>query len=190
VNRPQQAPRQDGIDETLFAAAVGIAGTIAAGHWLAANLAAIVGRGRLLHGSFGDALAALTKLPQHAGNPRLAWAEPARSNLPGPVVYWTAVVVVTVVVLALGALVMQRLGSRRHEPPDKRRCLGVDTQARLATTKDLHPLLTREPAPGLLVLAHWGAGSAPPRPRYIAAVEASAARSPCSGRRSRARPPA
>lgn len=156
MNRPPQAPRQDGIDETLFAAALGIAGTIAAGHWLAANLAAIVGRGRLLHGSFGDALAALTKLPQHAGNPRLAWAEPARSNLPGPVVYWTAVVVVSVVVFALGVLVMQRLGSRRHEPPDKCRRLGVETQARLATTKDLHALLTREPAPGRFVLARWG----------------------------------
>jgi hypothetical protein len=55
--------------------------------------------------------------------------------------------------------------------PDKRRRLGVETQARLATTKDLHPLLTRETAPGRFVLARWG--RATPRHRGIGPSGAS-----------------
>ena len=54
------------------------------------------------------------------------------------------------------AVVVHRLGSHRHEPPDKRRRLGVETQARLATTRDLRPLLTRQPEPDRFVLARWG----------------------------------
>ena len=75
------------------------------------------------------------KTAGHAGDPRLAWNEPARSNLPGPVVYWLAVVLVVVLLIALSAVLVQRLGSRRHESPDKRRRLGVETQARLVVSR-------------------------------------------------------
>lgn len=156
MTRPQVAPRRESSDDTMFVLAVGIAATAAGGHWLVGNLAAIIGRGRLLRAGLGDALAALTRLPSHAGNPRLAWEEPARSNLPGPVAYWLAVVLVVLFAVTLATVVMHRLGSHRHEPPDKRRRLGVDTQARLATTRDLRPLLTRRPEPGRFVLASWG----------------------------------
>lgn len=154
MNRPT-IPRRDQNDETVIVVVVGVAAMGAIGHWLAGNLAALIGRGGLLEAGIGDALRALVRLPSHADDPRLAWDEPARSNLPGPVIYWLAVVLVIVLAAALASAVMQRLGSRRHEPPDKRRRLGVETQARLATTRDLRPLLTRQPEAGRLVLARW-----------------------------------
>lgn len=156
MSRPQAPPRRDSSDDTMFVLAVGAAATAAGGHWLAGNLAALIGRGRPLRAGLGDALSALTRLPSHAGDPRLAWDEPARSNLPGPVIYWLAVVMVLLLAVTVATAVMQRLGSQRHEPPDKRRRLGVETQARLATTRDLRPLLTRQPEPGRFVLARWG----------------------------------
>lgn len=156
MSRPQAPPRRESSDDTMFVLAVGAAATATGGHWLAGNLAALIGRGRLLRAGLGDALGALTRLPSHARDPRLAWDEPARSNLPGPVVYWLAVVLVVLFAVTLAAVLTHRLGSHRHEPPDKRRRLGVDTQARLATTRDLRPLLTRRPEPGRFVLARWG----------------------------------
>ncbi len=156
MTRPQAPSPRDGSDDTTFVLVVGVAATAAAGHWLVGNLAALIGRGRLLHAGLGEALGALTRLPSHRGDPRLAWDEPARSNLPGPVVYWLAVVLVVLLVVSLATVLMHRLGPHRHEPPDKRRRLGVETQARLATTRDLRPLLTRRPEPGRFVLARWG----------------------------------
>jgi type IV secretion system protein VirD4 len=156
VTRPPSVPRDDGIETTVVAVLVGLAATAAVGHWLVGNLAALLGRQRLLHAGLGDALVALTRLPDHAGDPRQAWEPPASTNLPGPVVYWLATGVVAVGLLSIAALVVSRLGNKRHEPPDKRRRLGVDTQARLATTKDLQPLLTVGPEPGRLLLAPWG----------------------------------
>jgi type IV secretion system protein VirD4 len=148
------APSDD--SSILILVAVGIAAAVGGLHWLAANLAALVGRGRLLHASPVDAFVALAHLPKHASDPRLAWGEPARSNLPGPVVYWSAVVTVAGIALLMVTYVATRVGSRQHEPPDKRRRLGVDTQARLATTRDLRPLLTRRPQPGRFLLGRWG----------------------------------
>jgi type IV secretion system protein VirD4 len=156
MTRPQAPPRRDGSDDTIFLLVVGAVATATGGHWLVGNLAALVGRGRLLRAGLGEALGALTRLPSHPGEPRLAWDEPARSNLPGPVIYWLAVVLVVLPTLTLATVLMQRLGSHRHEPPDKRRRLGVETQARLATTRDLRPLITRRPEPGRFVLAPWG----------------------------------
>lgn len=156
MTRPQTPPRRDASDDTMFMLVVGAAASAAGGHWIIGNVAALIGRGRLLHAGLGAALAALARLPGHASDPRLAWDEPARSNLPGPVIYWLAVALVVVLAIALAAVLIRRLGSNRHESPDKRRRLGVDTQARLATTRDLRLVLTRHPEPGRFVLARWG----------------------------------
>jgi type IV secretion system protein VirD4 len=154
--RIQPQPAHTDADLTVPLVLAGVALAITLTHWLAANLAALVGRGRLLGMNPVASFHALTRLPDHTGDPRLAWDEPARSNLPGPFVYWLAVGFVVVSVVMLAAAALQRFGSRRHEPPDKRRRLGVETQARLATTRDLRPLLTREPEAGRFVLARWG----------------------------------
>ena len=150
------APRDDGPDplETLAIAALVAFAVVAGGHWLAAAFAALVGRRRALDAGISESVAALRNLPKHWADPRLAWPEPASSNLPGPILYWLSVALV--VALALGALLLWlRFRQRRHEPIDRRRRVGVDAQPRLATTKDLAPLLGREPEPGRLVLGRW-----------------------------------
>jgi hypothetical protein len=177
--QPQSARADD--DITIPATIIGIAAGAGFLHWLAANLAALLGRGRLLDANLIDALVALAGLPDHAGDPRLAWEEPARSNLPGPVVYWFAVAVAVLALIVVAGLVTQWLGQRRHEPPDKRRRLGTETQARLATTRDLRPLLTRRPIPGRFVLARWGR-------RYLSTEGGEQpASASCSGSRRRLR---
>jgi type IV secretion system protein VirD4 len=154
--RTQPQPNRTGEDYTIVVYIVGALAGLAGIHWLIGNLAALLGRRRLLHANLVDAVVALKQLPEHAGDPRLAWPEPAASNLPGPVVYWLATAVVLSAAVALVIFITQLVGRHRHEPPDKRRRLGVETQARLATTKELRPLLTRRPQPGRFVLTRWG----------------------------------
>jgi type IV secretion system protein VirD4 len=154
--RAQQTPSQDGVGDTLLAVALAIAVTAAVGHWLAANLAALIAARHPLSAGLADAFGALMRLPHHAADPRQAWEPRARAELPGPVVYWASVAIVVGGLVAVGMLILSWRQRRRPEPPDKRRRLGVETQARLATTKDLRPLLTRHPEPGRFVLARWG----------------------------------
>ncbi len=151
------APHDNGPDPlgTLALGAVIALAVVSTGHWLAASLAALVGRQRSLGAGLTESFTALRQLPNHWNDPRRAWAEPATSNLPGPVLYWLSVAVV--LAAALGALVLWlKYRQRRHEPIDRRRRVGVDAQPRLATTKDLAPLLGREAEAGRLVLGRWG----------------------------------
>src|SRR5947209_4624453 len=141
MTRPQP-PRTDGVDMVLVSILTVLA-TAAAGQWLAGNAAALLGRGRLLHATPVQALASLTRLPHHLRDPRGAWPAAAAGNLPGPVLYWLATVVAASALAAVVLGVLGVVGGRRHEPADKRRRLGIPTQARLAHTRDLRPLLTR-----------------------------------------------
>lgn len=141
--------------ETFLAGVVVTVLIVAAGgNWLVGNLASLVAHRRPLGVSLSDALVALRNMPDHWGDPRHAWSEPAASALPGPVLYWTCAALVILVLLGVGVAVLSRMG-RRHEPVDQRRRVGVETQARLAQTRDLRRLLTRRPDPGRFVLARW-----------------------------------
>lgn len=143
-------------NDLLFTLGVAVLGVAGVGHWLIANLAALVGRGRLLHASVPAAFEALVRLPGHMDDPRGAWSEPGASNLPGPVVYWASAAVVVAVIVAAGVVALRLRGDRAHEPVDKRRRLGVETQAKLATTKELRPLLTARPESERFLLGRWG----------------------------------
>jgi type IV secretion system protein VirD4 len=151
---PQRDDSPNPLETLAFGALIAL-GVASAGHWLAASLAALVGRQRSLDAGLVESFSALRQLPKDWSDPRRAWAEPASSNLPGPVLYWLSVAVVLAV--ALCALVLWlKYRQRRHEPIDRRRRVGVDTQPRLATTKDLEPLLGRAVESGRLVLGRWG----------------------------------
>jgi type IV secretion system protein VirD4 len=154
-------------DDLLFMIAVAILGVLSVSNWMVGNLAAILGRERMLHASIGDALTAAVHLPKHAGNPKLAWPPAEAAKLPGPVVYWAsaAIVLVTVVVTAAG--VVERVSGSHHDSVDRRKRLGVRAQARLARTRDLRTILTRRPEPGRFLLARWD------RHRWLATEAAS-----------------
>ena len=63
-------PDQGGDDFVFKVVIIGVA-ILTGGNWLAGNLAALIGRGRVLHAGFSQALAALVPLPAHAHDP--AW---------------------------------------------------------------------------------------------------------------------
>jgi len=142
--------------ELLFIIGVAILGTIAVSNWLVGNLAAVVGRGRPLHASIADALAAAAHLPKHPGDPRLAWPPADAANLPGPFAYWASAVVVLGIVVLVAGIVVAKVSGSRHDTVDRRERLGVRAQARLARTRDLRSLLTTRPEPGRFLLARWG----------------------------------
>ncbi|MDQ6840503.1 MAG: hypothetical protein M3137_19745 [Actinomycetota bacterium] len=152
MSTPTNSERRLG--DTVILAIMGVIGAGAVGHWLVANLATLIAHRRRLHVSVGEAVVALRQLPDHWGDPRRAWPEPAASQLPGPVVYWISIGIVAGALIGLVVTAFM-FRSRRHEPADKRRRVGVATQPRLARTRDLRPLLTRQPEPGRFVLARW-----------------------------------
>ncbi len=145
--------RPDGSD-TVILVVLGIFAGVVVGNWLAANLAALVGRRRTLGADLDESVTALKQLGGHLNDPRLAWPEPAASNLPGPILYWSSTAVVALAAIGACALWL-RFRTRRHEPVDRRRRVGVDAQPRLAKTRDVAPLLARQVEPGRLVVGHW-----------------------------------
>lgn len=151
----QNRPNNSDAADTAILAAVLALGAITGGHWLAAAIAALLGRRQMIDGGFVESLEALTRMPDHWGDPRRAWSEPAASSLPGPIVYWLSVGLVAAAVIA-GVVWWLQCRVGRSEPIDKRRRLGVEAQPRLAKAKDLKPLLAKEPERGRLVLGHWG----------------------------------
>jgi type IV secretion system protein VirD4 len=134
----------------LFAIACSIVGAA----WVGGNLSALLLHQKTLGVPFTDGLKVLTRLPKHMSEPKLAWPTPAQPLLPGPVLYWicTAFVVVAVVAIAIS---LAKVFSNRPEPLDKRKRLGVETQARLAKRSDLHPLIVKGPMPNRFLLGHF-----------------------------------
>jgi type IV secretion system protein VirD4 len=159
MTRPT-ANRSTGVDgiDLMIALLLGDVLAIGLVQWLIGNLAALLGRARLLHASPVDAAKSLPGLIRHLGDPSAAWPAQARANLPGPVPYWIAAALVLIALTAVGFVVLSLVSRNRQVPIDKRRRLGVPTQPRLATRRDLAPLYTRRPEPNRFVLARHGRG--------------------------------
>lgn len=160
MTRPTATSRAAGVDGIDLAVGVLLGGLLAVGivQWLIGNLAALIGTARFLHGTPLDAVKSLPGLPHHLGDPALAWPARVRENLPGPVPYWIATVLVIALLVAIALGVLTWASRNRQVPIDKRRRLGVSTQPRLATRRDLAPLYTRTPEPNRFVLAPYGRG--------------------------------
>jgi type IV secretion system protein VirD4 len=118
--------------------------------WLGAQLSCLAGSGHLLGVGFSRAVRSLVQVPRRWADPADAWPEPARSRLPGPIVYWIA----TITVGAMAAAVLVGMGRLMRVPvgTTRRRRLGVAPQARLATRRDIRPLVVRGPVAGRLIL--------------------------------------
>jgi type IV secretion system protein VirD4 len=151
----REPAKNDDWTNTLFVVATLSAGGLAGVGWLGAQLSALLAGNDTLPAGMGDALAALTRLPSNMSDPKLAWSPEFRAPIPGPVLYWTSTVAV---VLAAGALVLliRRLTQGRSDALDRRERLGVPTQGRLATARDLRPLLIRRPQRGRFVVGRLG----------------------------------
>jgi type IV secretion system protein VirD4 len=160
MTRPATTARDTGVDGIDLAVAVLLAAALTVGcvQWLIGNLATLLGRARLLHATPLDAAKSLPGLTRHLADPAAAWPARVRANLPGPVPYWTATILVLAAILAVGLTALSLLGRNRQVPIDKRRRLGVPTQPRLATRRDLTPLYTRRPEPNRFVLARYARG--------------------------------
>ena len=112
--------------------------------WGGAALASLLD-GEHFEGELAGAIRATVRLPEEWTDPRRAWERPAdQQALPGPVLYWSAtlmVALVAVAVVTVGVRVWR--GSR-----DRGRIrLGVETRARFATGRDLAPLVVQRPVP-------------------------------------------
>ncbi|MFN0029704.1 MAG: type IV secretory system conjugative DNA transfer family protein, partial [Acidimicrobiales bacterium] len=134
-----------------FAIAVVVFGVLAVGVWCGAQFATLIGSGSWLDASVGDALGAMVRLPAHGKHPAEAWPVAVRDSVPGPFIYWPATVLVLAGQLGGGAWVWVRFGSQRVGTARRRR-LGVDVGARLATQRDLAPLIVPRPVRGRFIL--------------------------------------
>ncbi len=151
----REPTRNDDWTNTLFVVATLSAGGLAGVGWVGAQLAALLAGNDALPAGIGDALTALTRFPSNLSDPKLAWPQEFRGDLPGPVLYWASTVAVVLAAGAL-ALLIWRLARGRNDALDRRERLGVPTQGRLATTRDMRPLLIRRPQPGRFVIGRLG----------------------------------
>lgn len=133
-----------------FALLLGAVVGVIAGVWAGAQAAAITAGNGTLPVGLADATRAAFQLPSVAERPGNAWPQSVAERLPSWPVYWLA----TGVVVITGAGVALWVWTRwRPTPgPERRRRLGVETESRLASTRDLAPLLVPGPVAGRLTL--------------------------------------
>ena len=123
--------------------------------WATAIVAFFLRRGGLLRVDTRTVVSSAKRLPDHLADPAAAWPEPFRSQLPGPILYWLAAVIV-VALIGFGVWLVIRIRPAHQEAPDRRRRLGVDVQPRLAKAADMKSLVARQSEPNRLVLGRWG----------------------------------
>ncbi len=152
--RRNVGPQQSGFETVILVlggAAVALGGVL----WGAAQFASLVRNQHPLDLGAEGVAHALPHLRDTLGDPRLAFDEPVRSQLPGPVLFWFCFTF-TVVAAALVAYGLWRLFRSDRMPLDRRTRLGVGAEARLATARDLRPLIVSRPRPGRFVLGRFG----------------------------------
>lgn len=145
---------QPGTDPFTYAI-IGLALLIATLYAGATVAAFITGDGDL-DTKWSEGFTALFNLPRTMGNPAHAWPEPARSQLPGPWLYWSATIgtlLTLTAALLYGWTLLRGLGG---DTLARRKRLGVHTQARYARSRDLRSLYLRGEEPGRFPIAQRG----------------------------------
>ena len=144
--RPQPRPREEGWESAAFMAVLALIG-FGAIVWATGELSALLASGDLAGASLSQMGRVVVKLPQHAGDPRLAWPRGARSNMGGPVVFYG---VLTGLILAGGAvgLLLYRIF--------KGSLSGGASGSSWAAPSDLRQLVVKNPEPGRLTLGRVG----------------------------------
>jgi len=144
---PSTGEGADTVLVVVLGAGVAVLGSV----WAGAELAAHLHAGHWVPTTLRQTAAAVGHLPDHARSPRLAWPGPMGSALGGPVLYWACTAVAALVAVTAAWLVSRLF---RHPAPGTERTerLGVDTRSRLASARDLAPLVVRGSKPGRLTL--------------------------------------
>lgn len=138
--------------------AIVLAAVVLSTVWLGAQLAAVLSTGAALPLDAQDTVSAVLRLPATAAQPANAWPEYAALALDTPVLYWASTAAVLLIVALCAGLLLR--AARPGIGVGRRTRLGVDTRARLATLRELAPLLVRRPTPGRLILGTVGSGLA------------------------------
>lgn len=141
-------------DTMLMLAIIG-AGVASVAVWAGAQLASLIHSGSTLGVGASQGFRAMFRLPAHASDPRLAWDEPAASQLPGLVVYWLTTGIVVTLALGIAVALTLKLTST-SVGTDRADRLGVAPKARLARRRDLKPLIVAKPTAGRFVLGKVG----------------------------------
>jgi type IV secretion system protein VirD4 len=144
--------------------------------WAGAELALLTASRQPMPIGLSTTIAAVFRLPGNLGQPALAWDPLVAERLPGPLLYWSATGLCALVVTVGVAWAWARWSIRPG--PAHRTRLGVDTEARLATSRDLAPLVVPGPVPGRFILGRVAS-------RLVATEDRRSA--PARGRRARAR---
>ncbi|MFN0090554.1 MAG: type IV secretory system conjugative DNA transfer family protein, partial [Acidimicrobiales bacterium] len=150
----ERTPAPLGGDEWIAVALIVLVAA-ATGVWCGAQLATLLTTAHFLDASIGDALGAMFRLPKHLSAPAEAWPPEVQASVPGPFVYWPATMAVFAGQITSGVWLWLRFGASRIGTQRRRR-LGVDVGARLATRKDLAPLIVEGPTPGRFILGVVG----------------------------------
>ncbi|PYC82580.1 conjugal transfer protein [Streptomyces tateyamensis] len=106
-------PVLDGPSDYLIVLLIIVAVTVTAGTWATGQVAGLITHAAWPAVPFGDAFAVAKQLPHHLDDPRSAWPEPVRRDLPGPVGFAVASVIVASAMATAGAFALRRLNRSR-----------------------------------------------------------------------------
>ena len=149
-----RAPGPLGGDEAA-AVLLLVVGLTCAAVWSGAQLAALVSTGRFVGATLGHALSAGLRLPANASNPAAAWPSEISGGLPGPVIYWACTIAAFVAEASVAVWLWLRVFASRVGTSRRNR-LGVAVGARLATRKDLAPLVVGGPTARRFIFGREG----------------------------------
>jgi len=148
---PQGGTRTPGDGDEWLALAILAVASVGGAIWAGAQVSSMASAGHPVDVSLAEAMGAAIKLPGNFSHPAEAWPAEVRESIPGPLAYWsvTSLVLAGVVVLAAG--IWLRAGAGRIGTQRRRR-LGVEIGARLASRRDVSPLVVDGPTPGRFIL--------------------------------------
>lgn len=155
----------EGAPATSLLPVLGALGGLLGIEWLGVQLASLIGAQRAAAVNTEQVVAALTRLPKHADDPANAWPPAVADQLPGPVLYWAAqIVVVATIGFAVMFVIRRRRRSARGHP------LRVRPDAGIARATELADLHLAAPESGRLILGTVGRGLVATRPGDSLAV--------------------
>ncbi|MEV7601678.1 TraM recognition domain-containing protein [Kitasatospora sp. NPDC089797] len=106
-------PVLDGPADYLIVLLIIVAVTVAVGTWATGQVAGLITHAAWPAVPFGDAFSVAKQIPHHLDDPKTAWPEPVRRDLPGPAGFAVAAAIVASTMVAAGAFALRRLRRSR-----------------------------------------------------------------------------